>query len=205
MVDSTPTGVGPPSTIRSMRPRRSASTCCAVVGETWPERLADGATTGRPNAARMSRATGCPAPARRWCRGRRWQARPPGNRRAFGSTSVSGPGQNAAASRSAAASKRASARAAASVGDMGDQRIERRAALGGVEPRDRLAVGGVGAEPVDGLGRKRDQPAGRSTRAAGSAAVSTAPSLVACALITRVAGGAVIADTCACGAGGPRL
>ena len=48
MVDSTPTGVAPPSTMRSMRPRRSASTCCAVVGETWPERLADGATTGRP-------------------------------------------------------------------------------------------------------------------------------------------------------------
>ena len=34
-------------------------------------------------------------------------------------------------------------------------------ALGRVEPRHGLAVGGVGAEPVDGLGRKRDQPAGR--------------------------------------------
>ena len=42
---------------------------------------------------------------------------------------------------------------------MRDQRIERRPALGGVEPRHRRAVGGVGAEAVDGLGRKRDQAA----------------------------------------------
>ena len=44
-------------------------------------------------------------------------------------------------------------------GDMGDQRIERRAAFGGVEAGDGLAVTRVGAEPVDGLGRKGDQPA----------------------------------------------
>ena len=30
-----------------------------MVGETWPERLADGATTGPPNARKISRATGC--------------------------------------------------------------------------------------------------------------------------------------------------
>ena len=42
---------------RADRPARAR----ALVGETWPERLADGATTGRPNAAsRMSRATGWP-------------------------------------------------------------------------------------------------------------------------------------------------
>jgi hypothetical protein len=58
MVDSNPTGAGPPSMIRSIRPRKSAMTCSAVVGETWPERLADGATMGLPNAVRMSRATG---------------------------------------------------------------------------------------------------------------------------------------------------
>ena len=57
MVDSTPTGVAPPSTMRSMRPLRSASTCAAVVGETWPERLADGATTGLPKPARIFCAT----------------------------------------------------------------------------------------------------------------------------------------------------
>ena len=33
-------------------------------------------------------------------------------------------------------------------------------ALGGIEPRDRRAVGGVGAEAVDRLGRERDQAAG---------------------------------------------
>jgi L-threonylcarbamoyladenylate synthase len=56
IVDSTPTSHGPPSTIRSMRPRRSASTCTASVGDTWPERLAEGATIGLPNAASRSRA-----------------------------------------------------------------------------------------------------------------------------------------------------
>ena len=58
MVDSTPTGVGPPSMMRSIRPARSACTCSAVVGDTNPERFADGATTGFPNAARMAVATG---------------------------------------------------------------------------------------------------------------------------------------------------
>ena len=43
---------------------------------------------------------------------------------------------------------------------MRDQRIESRAALGGVETGDGLAIAGIGAEPVDGLGRKRDQPTG---------------------------------------------
>ncbi len=45
------------------------------------------------------------------------------------------------------------------IGHMRDQRIERGAALGLIEARDRLAVGGVGAEPVDGLGRKGDEAA----------------------------------------------
>ncbi len=99
MVDSTPTGQGPASITMSMRPRRSASTCAALVGETWPERLAEGATTGPLKAASKARATGCagtrtatlsrPASAR--------SATPQSGR--FGSTSVSGPGQNAAAKR----------------------------------------------------------------------------------------------------------
>ena len=113
MVDSSPIGVGPPSTISSMRPRRSASTCCAVVGETWPERFADGATTGRPNAARMSRATGWPGTRTAMVSRPAVARSATGQSARLGSTSVSGPGQNAAASRSAASSKRASARAAA--------------------------------------------------------------------------------------------
>ena len=57
--NSTPTAVAPPSIMRSTRPPRSASTCSAVVGETWPERLAEGATTGRPKPPRIFRATSC--------------------------------------------------------------------------------------------------------------------------------------------------
>ena len=46
------------------------------------------------------------------------------------------------------------------IGHVRDQRIERRPALGLIEPRDGPAVGGVGAEAVNRLGRKGDQPAG---------------------------------------------
>ena len=42
-VDSTPTGVGPPSRINSMRPSRSSRTCPARVGLGRPERFAEGA------------------------------------------------------------------------------------------------------------------------------------------------------------------
>ena len=150
---------GPPSTIRSMRPSRSAATCAAVVGETWPERLADGATTAPPKARRSACATGCagtrsatlssPAVARSHT------VQPA----AFGSTSVSGPGQNASASASAVASNRAMRARRVEARDMGDQRVERRPALGGVEPRHRRRIGGIGAEPVDGFGRKCDQAA----------------------------------------------
>ena len=45
------------------------------------------------------------------------------------------------------------------VANMRDQRIERGSALGVVKTRDRRAVGGIGAEPINGLGRKRDEPA----------------------------------------------
>ena len=48
-----------------------------------------------------------------------------GQSAAFGSTSVSGPGQNSSASRSAPSSKLASRARGGDVGDMGDQRIER--------------------------------------------------------------------------------
>ena len=162
MVDSTPTRVGPPSMMRSMRPPRSASTCCAVVGETWPERFAEGATTGLAEGAQAARAPPDDrARAPRWCRAPPSQARRPGNQASCGSTSVSGPGQNASASRAAAASKRARRRAAARIRNMRDQRIEGRPALGRIEPRHRRAVRRVRAEPVDGLGREGDQTARR--------------------------------------------
>jgi hypothetical protein len=53
------------------------------------------------------------------------------------------------------------------VRNMGDQRIEGRAPLGGIEMGDRGGIGGVRAEPVDRLGRKRDQPAGRQSPGGG--------------------------------------
>ena len=77
----------------------------------------------------------------------------------FGSTSVSGPGQNASASAVAVVPKWAIRRAACEIADMGDQRIERRPALGLIEPGDRGGVGGIRPEAIDGLGRERDQPA----------------------------------------------
>ncbi len=86
----------------------------------------------------------------------------------FGSTSVSGPGQNASASAVAWASKRRDLPRGGEIADMGDQRIEGRPALGLVEPGDRRRVGGIGAEAIDGLGRERDQPAlGQAARRRG--------------------------------------
>ncbi len=46
------------------------------------------------------------------------------------------------------------------VRDMGNQRIERRASFGRIEAGHRLAIAGIGAEPVDGFGRKGDEAAG---------------------------------------------
>ena len=45
------------------------------------------------------------------------------------------------------------------IADMGDQRVESGPSLGLIEAGDGKGIGGVGAEPVDGLGRERDQPA----------------------------------------------
>ena len=97
MVDSTPTGVCPPSTISGTRSPKPAATACAVVALTLPDGLALGAAIGRPKRAMMS------------------AAMPRGMRSAIvsrpavtsgliaasdlrGSTSVSGPGQKARAS-----------------------------------------------------------------------------------------------------------
>ena len=161
MVDSTPTGVGPPSTMRSMRPPRSSSTCArggrrdvaGAVGGWRHHRPAEPRAGGRaPPDAAGTRTAMLSSPA--------VASSATGQPARFFSTSVSGPGQNAAASFSAAASNTARRSRGREIEHMRDQRIERRPALGGVEPRDRRAVGGVGAEAVDRLGRERDQPAG---------------------------------------------
>ena len=140
MVDSTPTGQGPASITMSMRPRRSASTCAALVGETWPERLADGATTGPPKAASNARATGCAGTPHR-------DAVEPRERQ-IGDAAVRplwqhqrqrpGPERGGQLARRRHRNTRGGARLDAA--DMGDQRIEAGPALGGVEPGDGLAV-----------------------------------------------------------------
>ena len=157
--NSTPIGVGPPSTISSMRPRRSASTCAAVVGETWPDRLADGATTGRPKAAQQvlrhrvvrhpqrdavepgggevgDRAAGSLR------HDQRQRARPECLREPLGGSVES-----------------AQCARCRHVRDMRDQWVEGRPAFRLVKPGNGLAVGGIGAEPVDGFGRKRHKTA----------------------------------------------
>ena len=69
-----------------------------------------------------------------------------------------GPGQNAAASRSASGSRRQSARAAAASVTCAMSGLKE---VGPclIESRDRLGVGGVGAEPIDGLGGEGDEAA----------------------------------------------
>ena len=159
MVDSTPTGVGPPSTIRSIRPPRSTSTCCAEVGETCPERFAEGATTGPPKVAQDFAAN-------RMIGHANGDAIEPG-RRQFGYRASGGARQHQGQGAGPELRRQPLGIGVENrqfprgrdIGDMRDQRIEGRPALGLIEPRHRLAVAGIGAEPVDGLGRKRHQPA----------------------------------------------
>ena len=143
-----------------MRPFKSAFTWAAVVGETWPDRLADGATMGLPNVRSRSvcHAVLWPAQADRieprrgeiryaavglLRQDQRERPRPKCLRQQF----------------SHRVEHRQPSRRI-KPGNMSNERIERRPALGRIETRDRLPVGGVGAEPVDRLGRKRDQPTG---------------------------------------------
>ena len=139
--------------------RRGRRHMAGAVGRRRDHRLAE-------RLQQIARDRMCPARARRSCRAPRSPARTTGQPAAFGSTSVSGPGQNAPASRSrVVASKRASRRAAATSATCAISGLKRGPALGGIEPRDRFAIGRVGAEAVDRLGRKRDEPAVARARA----------------------------------------
>ena len=53
---------------------------------------------------------------------------------------------------------------------MGDQRVEARPALGLEDAGDGRAIGGVAGQPVDGLGRDRDDLAGLEQASARSIA-----------------------------------
>jgi len=46
------------------------------------------------------------------------------------------------------------------IGDMHDQGIEQRTALGSEDRGHRLAIGGVSAQAIDGFGGEGDKPAG---------------------------------------------
>ncbi len=100
IVDSTPTPQGPPSRIAPSDAPNSARTCSAVVGLTAPNRFADGAATPPPNPCSSASATGCAGTRRPTV------SNPPVTASIAGAPrftiSVSGPGQNFAASSHAA-------------------------------------------------------------------------------------------------------
>ena len=99
-VDSSPTRAAPPLRMQGMRPSISSTTADQLVGLGRPDRLADGAATGVPQAVRNAAATGCPgqriptvsSPA----------VTSSGRSRCLGTITVNGPGKNAAISFSAA-------------------------------------------------------------------------------------------------------
>ena len=120
--------------------------------------------TARRSACRMPRAARArpdvPAPAPRWSRDRRLRVRRPGSASDFGSTRVSGPGQNAAASRP---------RVVVELRErFARQRCRVTCAISGLNVGRPLAANslatarslrGVGAEAVNRLGRKRHEAA----------------------------------------------
>ena len=166
IVDSIPTGVAPPSSTASMRPSRSARTWCGV-GRADPAGTVRRRRRHRPADARPGapgRADGR-EPARPRCRAPRGRGRRRGRPAQRGTTSVSGPGQNAAASsaRTVVEHGPSPARPPTS-GDVGDEGVEARPLLGGVDARHRRRIGRVGAQPVDRLRREGDEPAAPQDR-----------------------------------------
>ena len=109
-----------------------------------------------PNSARSARATGCDGtrtPTLSW---------PPvttsDTRAARGRINVSGPGQNAAASFAApSGSSPTHCASLRCVVQVDDHRMIGGTTLGGEDAAHRVGATGVGAETIDGLGRKRDE------------------------------------------------
>ena len=180
MVDSTPTSHGPPSSTRSMSSPRSARTWSAVVGLTRPKRLAEGAATPAGRFAPASRERPQQGPGDRVVRHAEADRRAPagdgvGHRRGPFEQQGQGsgpervgqqPGRGRHLDRPLVDGGR--------VGQVHDQRVVGRPALHREHPPDRLVVRGIGAQPVDRLGRERDQAALGSTAAARSISASLA-------------------------------
>ena len=142
IVLSMPTSHAPPSRIIATAPPKSSSTCCAVVGETWPNRLADGAAMPVPprsaNAASNAFATGCAGMRRPTLSWPPVTASP--TCAARGRISVSGPGQNAAASlRAPSGNSRAQRSTCRRVAQMHDDRM-----IGGPSLGREYPVHGIG-------------------------------------------------------------
>ena len=165
MVDSRPIAVGPASRMTATASPRSAATWAAVVGLTWPERLALGAASGRPKAASSAWATG-------WA-GTRMRDRVEAGGDEVGDRRVrplrqderqrarpEGVGEALAHRRR----RRAIAARRGERGDVDDQRVEARPALGDEDRADGARVAGVGGEAVDRLGRHGDELAAPQRR-----------------------------------------
>ncbi len=81
-----------------------------------------------------------------------------------GKTRVSGPGQNRAARLSSTIVENGKRLRLGQPRDMDDQRVEAWPALSREDLGDGAFVGRIAAEPVDGLGREGDEPAGAQQR-----------------------------------------
>ena len=167
MVDSTPTAHGPPSSTRSTSSPRSARTWSAVVGLTRPKRLADGAAMPPPSARSSCSASGWSgtrSPTVSWPPvTRRRRRRAPACEQHGERTGPARVGQQAGGGRHRDGPRLE--RSAA--GEVHDQRMAGRAALDLGDPAHRRGRSTASAaEPVDGLGGDRHQPAGPHDRRA---------------------------------------
>ena len=142
-----------------MRPSRSASTCAGVAGLTCPDKLAEGAAIGRPAAASNLWATGWAGQAQ--ADGIEAGARQITGLRCFGQRQHQRerPRPKSLGQFFGAVVETPFPPRQRHIGDMGDERVETRAAFGAINARHGAGVGCVGAKPVNGLGRKSHQPA----------------------------------------------
>ena len=151
-----PTVHGPPLRTISARP---SCTCSAMVGESSVNRFALGAAIGICAASINARASGC-AGIRRPTLGSP-AVTTSGTREFFGTMIVRGPGQKRFARRSAFSGP--FARQPARHFDrrhVDDQRTRIRPSLGFEDALHGRFVERIRAQPVDGLGRERDQASG---------------------------------------------
>ena len=166
-VDSRPIGVGPPSSTRSIRPSRSASTCCALVGAGPGETIGAG-RDHRPHPLLRS------VPGPPVCAGSRTAtvSRPmetlSGTSGCRFSTSVSGPGQKIAASRLARSGMSdRHCRQLLQIGNMGNQRVVCGPSFGDIDFSSLpLRSGALAPSPYTVSVGNATRPPSRSTAAA---------------------------------------